>query len=841
VVAYEIAAANAGLSRAEWIAARSVGAGRTVEFGKQIVLAVKSPLDLKTILNQRGTALRLIRQVNETAALLEASDAWAALTEAEALAKIPGVAVAYPIMRRNFRRQGPYARPPNDTYFNQQWHLENRSADGTPMGADLNIRSAWPLTAGAGIIVAVSDGGIELTHPDLANRGANLLHYNFALSQSNGLPANAAEKHGTEVAGLILAEAGNHRGIAGVAPQARLASWVIITPNGNFVDEVKLAAMYEYAAHVVAIQNHSWSFSETQLNGPTYLEQLSLANALTQGRGGRGIIMVRPAGNFRVSPPPYGVSANDDGYLNDPRTIGVAAVRKDGRVTSYSNPGTCLLVAAPGGDFAAGYPGVPSTDLTGSKGANTNAAGWPTNDFSDYCLGDSSLEGTSFTTAQISGLAALILSANSNLTSRDVQQLMLLSARHFDLADPHLKTNGAGLRVSQNIGFGVPDAGLAVRLAKSWSNRPPLQILSCAVSNAIPIPEHALRLKLTGSNLPPNLASLMAWPANLGPRADKPTARLPLVHITNAALIATQNLTNQAVLLPNTGRAFEPDIMAAARAGAALVIYYHTNGNERMTMPVSDYCPLPAAMISQVDGLALIGLLQTNVALTARLEMEAAMVSLTVTNTMVCEHVGLRIQTDHARRGDLRITLQSPMGTVSELQRRNSDQNPGPSDWTFYSTHHFYETSAGTWTLQVSDEVTGNTGSVWSAELIIRGVGMADTNRNGLADGWEQARLHTANGDPQADADYDGFNNAVEQILGTDPLALNEPLKLDLAVFNDNYLRLSWPGATNVLYQIFSSESVTQPLILFGAGQGNFPEAEVFLLATNTARFFKVK
>jgi len=65
------------------------------------------------------------------------------------------------------------------------------------------------------------------------------------------------------------------------------------------------------------------------------------------------------------------------------------------------------------------------------------------------------------------GLAALILSANTNLTYRDVQQILILSARHFDFADPDVATNGAGLKMSHNLGFGIPDAGVAVNLART--------------------------------------------------------------------------------------------------------------------------------------------------------------------------------------------------------------------------------------------------------------------------------------------------------------------------------------------------------------------------------------
>jgi hypothetical protein len=74
----------------------------------------------------------------------------------------------------------------------------------------------------------------------------------------------------------------------------------------------------------------------------------------------------------------------------------------------------------------------------------------------------------------------------------------VLSARHSDLADPDLIVNGAGFQVSHNDGFGVPDAGVAVALARSWPNRPPLTNLLVTVNNPVAIPDDGLRLLVTG-------------------------------------------------------------------------------------------------------------------------------------------------------------------------------------------------------------------------------------------------------------------------------------------------------------------------------------------------------
>src|SRR5258706_2809428 len=130
-------------------------------------------------------------------------------------------------MRRAFRHQNAYASAPNDPYFPQQWHLDNRAADGNLAGADLNVRAAWPITRGAGVLIAVADEGFQLDHPELVNAASGGPHYNFFNDTSDGGPYDDYADHGTAVAGLVAAEKDNHRGVAGVAPQSKLASWVV--------------------------------------------------------------------------------------------------------------------------------------------------------------------------------------------------------------------------------------------------------------------------------------------------------------------------------------------------------------------------------------------------------------------------------------------------------------------------------------------------------------------------------------------------------------------------------------------------------------------------------------
>src|SRR5206468_7504090 len=190
----------------------------------------------------------------------------------------------------------------------------------------------------------------------------------------------------------------------------------------------------------------------------------------------------------------------------------------------------------------------------GSDGDNKLGSG---EDFADRdYVYSTRVVGTSFAAPQISGLVALLLSANPDLTWRDVQQVLILSARHFDLADPDLKTNGAGFRVSHNVGFGVPDAGRAVTLARAWVNRPAPATVTLTATNVQSIADDGLRVWITNSDpTQPVSSNLLSIPstAGLGPHADVSTMRLPLVDVGLATNTITQDLSGSAALIRRGG------------------------------------------------------------------------------------------------------------------------------------------------------------------------------------------------------------------------------------------------------------------------------------------------
>lgn len=813
----------------------------TVGLTSRVSLRLAQGMDVDTLV--AGTKLVVSRVFAPQWFILQAPDAWTAAREAERLGALAGVLAAHPVRRFPMRTSGPYAARFNDRFITDQWNLENRSASGAPQGVDLNVRAAWPFSQGAGVLIAIADSGIDLAHPEFLVPAAGQPHYNFDNGNTNGAQLASGENHGTAVAGYAVAQGNNGLGVSGVAPAASLASWKMLGAT-----EEAIGTMFQYQSNVVAVQNHSWLNSGSGLIANSAMADTGLSNALVFGRGGRGIIMTRAAGNERES----GANANDQAYTADPRVITVGGVRITGRVASYSTPGASVLVAAPVGD--SGLDAPPTTDRVGSS-FGYNSGIFYADDSANYAYYSLSPQGTSFAAPQIAGLCALLLGANPNLAIRDVQQILALASRHFDFADRDLATNGAGFLVSHSTGFGVPDAGLAVRLAQVWSNRPPATTITL-VSNAMKvIPDAGFLMRATGTDVPVNLnvvAGLMpheglhpesAPGENLRP--DAPLASLPLVFVGQATTALTTNLTGQAALIQRGVSTFSDKLKRAQDAGAAFAIIYNNAGDGLVSMQLTDrVLTIPSIFIGQTAGDLLATVAQTNANLRAQIEIDAARYPFAVTNELSCEHVGVRVQTTHTFRGDLRITVTSPSGTRSILQRFNPNSGSGNlTDWTYYSTHHFYENTVGTWTVQVSDEETAGTGNVTSVSLILNGVPIRDADHDGLDDDWETAKFGTLANGPLDDPDGDGFSNAREQAIGSNPNGLNSPFPfaLDASVWNSQLMRLSWPAAVGRTYALRMNTNSAGAFTTLTNLTGRFPDGEVFLPFGGGPQFFQLR
>ena len=186
----------------------------------------------------------------------------------------------------------------------------------------------------------------------------------------------------------------------------------------------------------------------------------AIANAVTYGRDGLGLTIVKSAGNNRS----YNYDVNADDWANDTRQVLVGAVDQDGFVSSYSSYGAALLVSAFGTSGE-----VATTDRTGAAGGS-----------GDYTF---FFNGTSAAAPMVSGIVALMCEANSGLGWRDVQSILANSARHVGSElgaapagferyawqwNASETWNGGSMHFSNDYGYGLVDALAAVRLAETW-------------------------------------------------------------------------------------------------------------------------------------------------------------------------------------------------------------------------------------------------------------------------------------------------------------------------------------------------------------------------------------
>jgi subtilisin family serine protease/subtilisin-like proprotein convertase family protein len=837
----------------DWVRARPEGSTSTVELGNRVALKLKPGFQIESFLSDQ--TLVVSRRVSSNLFILQAKDAPSAIMTAQALSARDGVEAAYPVMRRPHKHREAFAATPDDTYFSDQWYLDNRGADGNLAGPDLNIRGAWTQTRGEGVLVAIADEGFQLDHPELQERANGSPHFNFFNATADGSPYSDDANHGTAVAGLVGAEGNNKKGISGVAPGAKLASWVIFGEGSGGTESTatdeNLMDMFQYESDRVAVQNHSWGSSILEQSPTDALSDSGIENAVTKGRAGKGVVLVRAGGNSRMDLS----NVNDDGLSNDPRQIAVAAVRKDGRVCSYSSAGACLIAAAPSGDTidtdGDGTPDAPdpaapdvlTTDRTGDPGYTSG-----TDDKADYA----GFNGTSAASPQIAGVVALMLSANPALSYRDVQHILAHAGRHYDFADPDMRTNGAGFIVSHNVGFGIPDAGFAVQLAKSWPLLAAPERVTSASTETQEIPDDSLRLLCSNAELPSNLASIHSL-ASFGPHPDQATPEVPLVYVGQANEEITQDLHGKGALIQRGVSFFSDKIARAARAGAEFAVIFNNTGTTAIQPLGGTYfVPIRAISISKDDGEALRDFIADHSDTTAKIRLSPAVYRFNIPDTLICGHIGVHLQTTHSSRSDVRVTLVSPMGTRSILQTLNEDTTPGPEDWTYWSTQHFYESSAGEWRLEVSDELNTTvrqfpsgsiaaTGSVTYAELIIEGSRIKDADADGLDDDWEMKHFGDLHYGPKDDPDHDGFNNAREQAMGTDPATPNAEFKVDFAPFKTGYSRLSWPATPGVDYLVRTRPDLSAPFTTLATVPGRLPISDFVIEQKEGEGFYVIQ
>ena len=290
-----------------------------------------------------------------------------------------------------------------NTLYPSQYYLNNTSG-----GVDINVVPAWSITNGnSNVTIAVIDDGVERNHEDLSGNVLN--GYTIDYSIGYGEPQNEDQyepkAHGTACAGIIAAK-NNQIGIRGIASGSKILP-INVYPNYYEDDEsvtnIDISNAIRWAYPRADILN----FSNSIENDDDVYDAID--DALTYGRNGKGCVVVASSGNWGT------IASNVDPLARRRGVIAVGAVQNDGTICEYSQRGDSLDLVAPSGSTL--YLGnIVTTDRMAPKGYVSN---------SNYTT---TFGATSASCAEVSGVAALMLSVNSNLTTAQVRNALRSSA-----------------------------------------------------------------------------------------------------------------------------------------------------------------------------------------------------------------------------------------------------------------------------------------------------------------------------------------------------------------------------------------------------------------------------
>jgi len=356
---------------------------------------------------------------------------------AEQLAENPAVASAQPD-----KRMYP-ALVPIDPRYPDQWHLFQDTAG-------IRMPTAWDQETGsASIVIAQLDTGI-IPHRDL-NPARILAGYDLitdvatandgdgrdpdpadpgdaTINEECGVrvPGEASSWHGLAVAGVMVAESDNANDIAGIDFAALLLPVRVLGKCGGAVSDVVDAIRWAAGLRVAGVPDNPTparviNLSLSGVGSCSFEEQAAINDAVNAG-----VVVVVAAGNeatdvANISP------ANCDNVVT------VGAVGRDGRLASYMNTGEEVDLSGPGGD-----------------GDEPNADGiltlFNTGDTVPAVDTLAEIQGTSFTTAQTSAVAALMWAANgSELSPGMIQEILRRTTRAFPDSSCNTSTCGTGI------------------------------------------------------------------------------------------------------------------------------------------------------------------------------------------------------------------------------------------------------------------------------------------------------------------------------------------------------------------------------------------------------------
>ncbi|WAC75135.1 S8 family serine peptidase [Roseateles sp. SL47] len=321
---------------------------------------------------------------------------------------------------------------PTDPSYSNQWDLFETTGG-------IRAPAAWDQATGTGVVVAVIDTGYR-PHADLSGQFAvtsgttTVAGYDFiadtavsvdgngrdndaldpgdyyaANACGSGVPGSNSSWHGTHVAGTIAAKANNGQGIAGIAYNAKILPVRVLGKCGGYTSDIADGITWASGGTVSGIPANA---------NPAKVLNLSLGGSgscdtttqtAVNGARSRGSSVIVAAGNSAANAANYS-PASCSGVVT------VAATNRSGGRASYSNYGSIVALAAPGGDSGTGN-GIYSTLNAGTTTPGADSYAY--------------YSGTSMATPHVAAVAALMYSVQPTATPDQITAALKSSARAF--------------------------------------------------------------------------------------------------------------------------------------------------------------------------------------------------------------------------------------------------------------------------------------------------------------------------------------------------------------------------------------------------------------------------
>jgi len=304
------------------------------------------------------------------------------------------------------------------------------------------LSAAWRITRGTNAVIAVVDEGIDVEdHPEFEGR---LAPFAGVLRAERQPERRVRRPHGVKVAGLALAGGTN---VMGVAPEAQLLPVAVPALRTTTADQTEADALRFAADHGADVICCAWAPRRPTAESGKLpaCTRGALDHCLTHGRGGKGCVIIFSAGN----------DGNDlalNGYASHPGVIAVGACNCHGKHPAYSGWGDALWCVFPSNDPRDPVGASMTYLTTAPAGSLLDGEAFYTTRFGF----------TSAACAAVAGICALIVSANPELTSDQVKQVLRDSCEKIDVGGGTYDERGH----SPLYGYGRPDVARAVRLAQ---------------------------------------------------------------------------------------------------------------------------------------------------------------------------------------------------------------------------------------------------------------------------------------------------------------------------------------------------------------------------------------